>query len=191
MNNESYEEYIRSILGYPANNNMYDRNYNYGMENVNYANYNMNQNMNMNSELEDCYPEIYKLVYPMILKKCNNISGNLTKEEIENITDEIYFNIEGRNDIDININSQNNIRTTNNQTSMPTRKPEVNMRETEEKIETRQFNSSIRDLIKILLIRELIGRPGNFPPRPRPRPPMPGPNPRSPMRPNNVRNDMF
>ena len=53
--------------------------------------------------------------------------------------------------------------------------------------ETRQFNSGLRDLVKILLIRELLNRPRPFPPRPPVRPPMPpGPGtrpPRPPMRP--------
>ena len=49
--------------------------------------------------------------------------------------------------------------------------------------ETRQINRNLRDLIQILLIRELLRRrrPGR-PPMP-PRPPMPGPGPRPPMRP--------
>ena len=51
----------------------------------------------------------------------------------------------------------------------------------EETNEKRQFNSGLRDLVKILLIRELLNRPR--PPRPPVRPPMPPRPPRPPMRP--------
>ena len=58
--------------------------------------------------------------------------------------------------------------------------------------ETRQRNPLLRDLIRILVLRELMGNPGRprppfrppvrppFGPGPEPRPPFPGPQPRSP-----------
>lgn len=169
MLNESYDEYIRSILGYPSNNS-----YN------NYQNYN-NQNLNlMNSDLEKAYPEIYKIVYPMIRIKCDNIRENITNEEIENMTDEIYYALETDEKIELN-------RTTSsasNATKTTEKKLEIKTSEKSNgKRETRQINRNLRDLIKILLIRELI-RPGR--PGPGPRPPFrpgPGPGARPPIRP--------
>lgn len=171
MFNETYDEYIRSILGYTSNNS-----YN------NYQNYN-NQNLNsINLDLEKSYPEIYKIVYPMIRTKCDNNRSNITNEEIENMTDEIYYALEVDDKIQLNRSSSSISNTTKN----TEKKTEIKSSEKlAEKRETRQINRNLRDLIKILLIRELIsGRPG---PGPRPpfwdRPGGPGPGPRPPIRP--------
>ena len=57
MYNETYDNYIRSILGYPPlnpfENNMQD-----------YRNQNFDMSVDM--DLENCYPEIYKIVYPIL-----------------------------------------------------------------------------------------------------------------------------
>lgn len=191
MYNETYDDYIRSILGYPpisSLNNEYDDYINQNM------NYNMTSNMmNTNSmntatdmDLESCYPEIYKIVYPMVCKKCDDVRMPVTNEDIENMTDEIYFALEGREEVQLNINLGNEVRSSEksstNTTRMVDKKPEVKVSDTSsEKRETRQFNRGLRDLIQILLIRELLRRrrrPGR---PPMPRPPMPGPRP--PMRP--------
>ena len=96
------------------------------------------------------------------------------------MTDEIYFALESKNETQLNINLKNDVRTSSNAN---VRKAEVNVTENS-KGETRQFNSGLRDLVKILLIRELLNRPRPFPPRPPVRPPMPpGPGPRPPRPP--------
>lgn len=169
MHNQTYDEYIRSILGYqPINNSQ------------NYETYNMvsnnNNPVNVDNELEQCYPEIYKVVYPMVVKACRNTRGNVTKETLENMTDEIYSSLEGREEIELNINLRNDVRTTS--TKQVDKKAEVSVKNSTDNRETRQFNRGLRDLIKILLLRELLNRPG-FPHRP-PRP-GPGPGPRPPF----------
>lgn len=184
MYNETYDEYIRSVLGYPSN-NLYNNYQDFSNQNNIYDTRN-------NGELEKCYPEIYKIVYPMITTKCNNIRANLTSEDIENMTDEIYYALEEKSQIQLNINLNNDVRTTDVSNYKPTKvadkKPEVKVTESaslaeDGKRETRQVNRGLRDLIKILLIRELLNRPGRpqhphppMPPRPRP--------PRPPMRPH-------
>ncbi len=198
MNEQSYEEYIRSILGYPsasANMNNYANNSYNNMEGNMFSNQNSN-----NQLLEECYPEIYKIVYPMVVKSCRNNTKPLTRELIEDMTDEIYMAVENdHNEIGINItlnnevktsnttNTANTINTTNNRAmqnrntnyspSQNARK-EINKeiaepkKEVENRGEDRQFrNRNLRDLIQILLIRELLGRPGG----PAMRPPMPPP----------------
>lgn len=178
MYNETYDEYIRSILGYPPMNT-----YNNYQEYSNQNTYETRTDV----ELEKCYPEIYKIVYPMVAKKCNNIRGSFTNDDIDNMTDEIYYALEERNEVQLNINLTNDVRvseTNVNKSTVADKKPEVKLSEvaSNEKRETRQLNRGLRDLIKILLIRELLNRPG----RPHnPRPPMPGPGhgPRPPMRP--------
>lgn len=164
MFNETYDEYIRNILGYD----------NINKNTSNNSIQNNNQSI-QNYELEKYYPEIYKIIYPMITKKCNNTKKEITKEELENITDEIYFAIEQNNTTQININLNNDINVMPIQQRTLNPKPELKISKTkEEKRETRNINSGLRDLIKILLIRELINK-SNRPPVPGGRPPFGGP----------------
>ena len=232
--NESYEEYIRSILGYPRadyfNSNMTigqcqncnDMNYYSNIGNTNFNSndlYNVGNSSDLYSnsfsndfrmenreELEKCYPEIYKLVYPMVLKKCQNSRATLTADDIDNMTDEIYYALENKEGIELNINLTNsvsnsrdmNLSNSNEKRDKVNNKADVKIKEItkkKEKRETRQINRGLRDLIKILLLRELLNQPGPRPPMPGPgprppvrppqppRPPMPGPGPRPPMRP--------
>lgn len=180
--NESFDDYIRSILGYPnINTTMYPEN------NISY---NMNNSAMFHSnvdtqELESCYPDIYKIVYPMITTRCSKIQESITKDLVERITEEIHSAIEVNNEINVNINLQNEVQSSNlnraktNETIPAKRETNPNT-----KREDRQFrNQNLRDLIRILIIRELLGRAGNRPPRPPfpgGRPPFPG---RPPMRP--------
>ena len=181
MYNQSVEDYIRSIIGYSdmPNNNTFSNNYNDTYQ-YNYPNQN-----NRNSELESLYPETYKIIYPMVKKACNNINGNINETVIETITDEIYSAFENQEEIRVNISltEQNRSESTN-----ISKKPTVNVEEKQkEEVENRNIrrNNGIRDLIKILILRELLGRPHNpRPPMPPHRPPFPGgPNGRPPMRP--------
>ena len=176
MYDGTYDEYIRSILGYNQN-ELYDYGYN-----DNYSNYRMQDNIAIvqNSQLEQSYPEIYKVVYPMVSKRCENVRAELSNEELEKMTDEIYFALESKNETQLNINLKNDVRTSS---SVNARKADVSATESPKR-ETRQFNSGLRDLVKILLIRELLNRPRPFPPRPAVSPPMPpGPGPRPPRPP--------
>lgn len=162
MNDSIYEQYMRNVLGYQAmNNNTYD---------MYYDNWDMSNMLSMNNiqmqELENCYPEIYTIVYPMVQRACSQNTRPITRELIDNMTDEIYYSIED--------------------------KEMLENRNKEEKGEDRQIrrNTNLNDLIRILILRELLGRPGfpgGRPPRPRPprppmRPPM-GPPPRPQPRP--------
>lgn len=156
MNDSIYEEYMRSVLGYqPMNNyNTYDMNYDvFEMANMSAMN-----NIQM-QELEDCYPDIYRIIYPMVQMACNKNTRPITRELIDSMTEEIYLAVEDKD-----------------------------MVENRNKEENRQIirNVGLNDLIRILLLRELLGRPGfpggrppqrPRPPRPPMRPPM-GPGPR-------------
>ena len=194
MYDNQYEEYIRSVLGYPTTANM---NQNHINQNQMYqAEYPNPSQINMRNDLEEFYPEIYKIIYPMVQKACDGNMGANSREEIEQMTDEIYSAIEDSNQINVNINLGNTISTTNmnrmqNRNEMS--KEEVQKKSSErQEIENRNAevesriiprNNNLRDLIKILLIRELLRRRHNhFPPRPphHPRPPM-----RPPIMPRN------
>ena len=87
---QNYEDYMRNILGYSTNNN-------HNMVN-NYTNtmyddylYNMPR---YSSEILDLYPEIYKIINPMVCKICDSNTKPITKELIDKMTEEIYLNIE-------------------------------------------------------------------------------------------------
>ena len=166
MNNSIYDEYMRSVLGYQPM-NTYD---------MNYDNWEIPDMTAMNTiqmqELENCYPDIYRIVYPMVQKACNQNPRPVTRELIDSMTEEIYSAIEDRELIE----NRN--------------KEEKSAKSSEDRQVVR--NQGLNDLIRILILRELLGRPGfpNFPGRPpRPRPPQPRPprppmgQPRPPMRP--------
>ena len=143
-------------------------------------------------DLEGLYPDIYKIVYPLIKKTCEGINEPVTKEVIDKMVDNIYINIEGNDMVQVNVNNRNAYKSTyeslkkeineklerkNDFKYIPEPKKEVRGN-TEEKRGDRQFNRGLSDLIRILLIRELTGRPvfpGNRPPfGPPPPPPPPG-----------------
>ncbi len=164
----SIDDYIRSVLGYPTTKSMY--------MNTNQMDYSMmNQQQNRNEDLERCYPEIYRIIYPMISQRCSRIPEHVTREPIESMTYEIYSVVEVSKAMQLNINLQNTTTstTTNRPESRETAAKELNSKEPirEDRYENRQVrNRSLQDLIKILIIKELLNRPN----RPGPRPPFPG-----------------
>lgn len=190
-----YEEYMRDVLGYRPNtyNNTntytYDRQmegtqyYDYNSRNQNVMPYNytvyQNNNMNLDNQLESMYPDIYNIVYPMVKKACMQNTRSISTNVIDDIVDDIYRNIEAdNNDIEINITLGNDVRTSKEDSN------KVEVKEIED--ENRQQNIRnplLNDLIRILVLRELIGRPGCIGPGcfPHNRPPMPGPGPRPPF----------
>ena len=175
-----YEDYMQNILGYRMNpfQNTYEQ-YNMQGEEC-YQNdsympmmqYGNQMSNNMNVDLEACYPEIYRIIYPMIRKACMQNTSPITEEVIDRMVNEVYTNIETGDVITLNINLGNNVTTGEKGVNTETKEGTQN-RETE----SRQRNFLMNDLIRILLIRELLGRQGGnrppFPPRPfPPRPPM-------------------
>lgn len=166
MNNSLYEEYMRSVLGYEPMGypNTYD------MNSDNMYDSTINYNEMRNDELEECYPDIYRIVYPMVQKACRQNTRPMTRELVDNMTNEIYYALED--------NEMANVRE----------KEDIGKAKENRTEDKRQIrNNNLNDLIRILLLRELLGRPG-FPIRPRPpvRPPRPpmrppmGPVPRPP-----------
>lgn len=216
-----YEDYMQNLLGanFSPYMNTYEQNTrqpqyfdqmdNYLYEfNMPYCCYEDDNIMNdRTSELEDCYPEIYKIVYPMVKKACSQNTKPLSRDLVDELTHDIYSHIEAENIVNVNINVDNNNTVQNNRNQSvphsqqtPNRvvsSPSVKRIEETEKRESRQANNPIMDLVRILLIRELLGRPGNnrpprpypprpFPPRPMPpRPTPPGPFPPRPGMPGN------
>lgn len=96
MNYQTYEDYMRSVLGYPMNSPDIYESYDY-RNSQNYEDtYYQNEYVSNLSEEEirGFYPEIYHLVYPMVCKVCEMNSQPLTGELIDKMTDEVYNAIE-------------------------------------------------------------------------------------------------
>lgn len=161
MYNE-YENYMRSVLGYP----------NYQEEvSSTYFPYRNSNDFQEESKYENMYPEIYRILKPMIRKICDTRAYNeITEELVESMTNEIYRNIESEIDVvNVNVTTENEYHRSNNQGRSGNTKITTEGKENE----TRACcsNPMLKDLIKILLLNQIIN---NKPPRPnRPRPPFP------------------
>lgn len=159
---QNYEDYMRSVLGYGNSelNYTYDDNYYYPrVEELNVD----------NSELESMYPDVYRIINPTVEDVCSrNRDKQMTEDLLKSMVDEVYTTIEKNPSINIDVQVRTELK--NGDVRNPNAK------------ETRQRNFLLSDLIRILILRNLIG---NRPPRPPMRPPMrpPYPGPRPPMRP--------
>lgn len=109
----NYEDYMRNVLGYSyMNNNTYQQYDN------NYSNYNYYNNMQMNqyqarndvSDIEKMYPEIYRIINPIVCKMCDNNNQPISESLIEQMTNEIYDNVVNRTEIQNVINLNVNTR---------------------------------------------------------------------------------
>ena len=86
-----YEDYMRNVLGY---NNMRDNTYSYFSRDTS------------NSNIEQMYPEIYKIINPMVCRACDNNTQPISEYMVEQMTDDIYDNVVNRVEIQnvINLN---------------------------------------------------------------------------------------
>ena len=98
---QNYEDYMRSVLGYPMESqDTYQMNYFEDTRNcmIPYQN---------TKELEDCYPEIYRMINPIVCEVCDRCNGPVTKDTVENMVEEVCKRIEINNEISIKINIDN------------------------------------------------------------------------------------
>ena len=165
MSYQNYEDYMKSVLGYSP---YVQNNYTYNEPEDMYNSVNMQEDVVESiQDVTQFYPEIYKIVYPMVCKQCNtNLNRKLTNDLLEQMIDEIYKNVEPEDE-------QTNVRTQlkNGDVINPNSKdPKPVIKE------TRQTNFLLRDLIRILILREW-GRPTRPSITPPYRPPMPPPPP--------------
>ena len=83
MNYQDYDEYMRSLMGYPSMRTSMNQPMNPGMT----------QFSNMDAcadDLERMYPETYRVIYPMVCFACDNIRTPVTEETVDMMTDDIY-----------------------------------------------------------------------------------------------------
>ena len=190
---QNYEDYMRSVLGYPAVQSQNTCQYSpmpYEAENQFYSG-----PVRYSDDVMDLYPDIYKLVNPMVCKICETNNKPITKELIDQMTDEIYSNIEVEEEPSSTQNNRASEDKNSKTTSLPvqnraTKSSRVDsqkqdIKEVREDRQRRPGNNSLRDLIRILILNQLLG--GNSPNRP-PRPPRP---PFPPNRPPYPRDDIY
>ena len=215
MYNNQYEEYMRNSLGY--NMPMMDMNQ-MGMNQMNMNQMNMNNmaemyesenNFSCSQVVDDMYPEIYRIIYPMVCKACMAVDENISEDLVSRMVNEIYMNVENMecmqetrgSSISVSPQASKSSKSdlsssrTGSSLSSSSSSSSSSLSSVRQQ-ETRQRNPLLRDLIRILVLRELLGNPGR--PRPPfrppyrppfgggmgpgqgPRPPFPGPQPRSP-----------
>lgn len=99
MYNSSYEEYMRSVLGYTPNcmQDTFATNDYYIMQTEN------NNRMN-NCNLEELYPDIYNRIYPLVCRECNANTMPMTREILERMTDNVL------NQIEVDLKIQTNVK---------------------------------------------------------------------------------
>lgn len=100
---QNYEDYMRSILGYPRDiQDTYQTNYFEDERNSNYLG--MYQDTR---DLENLYPNIYKCINPYVVDVCSKCSGSVTRDILEDMVEEVYKKVENNNEVMININIVN------------------------------------------------------------------------------------
>lgn len=155
MYNNVYQEYINYMIGAtPRVQSEFQDN---TFANIN--SYNSNANMN----LEQFYPELYKLIYPMIQTACMKNTRPITEGTIDEMVRDIYSNFNA-DDVSSSATSDSKIQER----------------------DSRPNNFVLNDLIRILLIRELLGRPGNIIPIRPGFPPQRSETGRTPFRPRSL-----
>ena len=142
----SYDDYMRDIfyfnsLSHPARNCGFNQDGDFLVQNAQAMMPNMYNGSNNIAILNGLYPSIYKIVWPVVQKV---ISGN----NYQFITEELV-NVQG--DIN-NKSSENQSQGNNNQTNSQ------NNCQFNNQSQISQNNQLMKDLIKILVIRELISK---------------------------------
>lgn len=183
MHQNSYEDYMKYLLGYSCdegeNNDIktttYDELIEVGTD---------DSACPTEEQFIELYPDIYKTVYPMVCKACMNVNtrGTITEELVMQLTNEVYEALEEEEKNQPKQETHVQVHYANGMNYRNQRSRRMQMQDSnQESRETRQRNFLLNDLIRILVLRELLGE--RRPPRPpyRPGPPRP---PRPPMRPD-------
>ncbi len=174
---QNYDDYMRDVFYF---NQMPNQNLNYpymgynNMQNPNFQNNFAGQNFNNgNSNINNMYPSIYRIVQPVVSRV---LTGNnyqyMSEDNLNSMVDTVYNIVEGdaRNNLD-NSSSLNSNNTTSTQTQSQTQtqpqRNNTNQNTTQTTTMTQTSTSSqnnqnetmlLKDLIKILLIKEIINR---------------------------------
>lgn len=178
---QSYDDYMRSALGYEP-------------MSLNNATYPMMQQPMYDDfatqDLNEYYPDIYRIVYPAVCSVCSKCDKrNISGVSIDDMVDTVYRMIEETNNdmAEFRSSPEKTTQTSNTITEKKTNNIRQDVRQSSQSAEAEKEtrapkNFLLNDLIRILILRELIGNRPPIGPRP-PRPPMPPPPPPGGMRP--------
>lgn len=142
-----------------------------------YSNTNMVSNpmwQTQSCDLEKMYPDCYKVIYPMVISACRNVAMPITEEDLDRMTDDIYDRAVTDNRISVNItvevdnrdsksdsedrqNRNSKFGGEDRQNSSSKFGSEDRQMLNRPTIRRPHRNRFLRDLIRILLLRELIG----------------------------------
>lgn len=102
------------------------------------------QNMSQFREsLDRMYPDCYRVVYPMVVSACNRVNMPISEEMLDGMTNDIYDRAEASGRINMGMEYRD-INSRQFNTFMQER--------------PRRRNRFFRDLIRILILRELLRR---------------------------------
>lgn len=148
MNYSNYDEYLRSMFGYP------DMRMGTGSGMFSCNNFN-----SQFDDLERMYPETYRIIYPMVCSSCDSISMSMPISEanIDSMVDNIYDRVVADGRISLEYSSE--LESRDSKEDNKESRQNINVR-------PRRPNRFLRDLIRILLLRELLRRRPRFPFRP-------------------------
>ena len=178
---QSYDDYMRSALGYEP-------------MSLNNATYPMMQQPMYDDfatqDLNEYYPDIYRIVYPAVCSVCSKCDKrNISGVSIDDMVDTVYRMIEETNNdmAEFRSSPEKTTQTSKTITEKKTNNIRQDVRQSSQSAEAEKEtrapkNFLLNDLIRILILRELIGNRPPIGPRP-PRPPMPPPPPPGGMRP--------
>ena len=135
--------------------------------------------MNYANSLEKMYPQIYRIISPVANRVISNSNYQyMTEDSLNNMTDTVYNIIEGdvsslvstqnpnsQGDDTVQVNANiatNNSRGQNSGANNSTNNPSTDRRGTNNSNDNNSGNNRLlRDLIKIILIKELLSRRNN------------------------------
>ncbi len=183
----SNNDYMQDLYYYNQipNNNTYNPNMNFfgnNMMDPNYMNNGMcmnNNQMNMHNNqsqnLNNLYPSVYRIIMPVVSRVVSNNNYPYFNEDVlNNMVDTVYNIVEGQieyNDEPSSRQSENNSSNNNsnqagntnssnttNQNTRTSSTSDTRQTTSNSNINNSRNDSLLRDLIKILIIREIIER---------------------------------
>lgn len=172
------DNYMQDLYFYNQTPNMMNT-YNPNMNNFNNGVPNMmngmcvGQNPNMfNNNMNSLYPSIYRIISPVVSRVIQNSNYQFLNEDVlNNMVDTVYNIVEGQINYDEEDNSpartssqtegttaSNSSTNTNNSSSTTTRTSETRTTQTTTSTRHNRNDSLLRDIIKILILKELLSR---------------------------------
>lgn len=146
-------DYMRDFFYYNQNPNQ-NMNMNYGYM----PNNNMFRTTNNNNNIENLYPNIYRILQPVVRKV---VAGSnfqyLTEEVVSNMVDTVYNIVEGdRNTRTTEVSAEAiETRRTNSQTTSNATQNQAATQSRGSNNTNNEYNTLLKDLIRILVLQEI------------------------------------